>query len=258
MSIAEQLRTIKHLEDAKAKIIKPENWTTGALYRNEKDEEVGKPTEACKFCSLGAYDATGENLPKDGGWQYMRIMAQGLDYRSAIQFNDNNSHEVVIAGWDKAISRAKLDLIVMNLESLLEAVKEQPEELFNLNSYKREAECGTLFCTAGLAATMPEFQEQGYDFCVKYDSVFLVTVNGAEVTSSTVVDPAFGEQAFDQVFSMRGGSSFDEKYMDSVYDDLYEEHRLKMKPRDEVSDKVVAINRLEQQLAIYKEKRNVA
>ena len=96
-------------------------------------------------------------------------------------------------------------LIITNLQTLLAAVEAQPEQNFNLTRYKDEdSACGTLFCTAGLAATLPTFQEQGLSL-VEIDSYsrvkhYMVFVNGDEVDDTEETDKIFGPDAWWNLF----------------------------------------------------------
>ena len=66
--------------------------------------------------------------------------------------------------------------IINNLEILSAAVEAQPEPMFNLRRFKNETECGTLFCTVGLATTIPHFQELGFKMVEEYPKWFMVQV----------------------------------------------------------------------------------
>lgn len=92
-------------------------------------------------------------------------------------------------------------LIIDNLNLLIAAVEAQPEPLFSLRKYREEAPCGTLFCTAGLAATMPEFNAQGMCFGPSGLEAVIPTINGVFLDSSRPSDPLFGENAWNNIFA---------------------------------------------------------
>lgn len=126
--------------------------------------------------------------------------------------------------------------IKRNLEVLLAAVKAQPEELFDLGNYKQYAPCGTLFCTAGLAASIPFFQEQGMEL-VSHGSGgnFSVHVDNTHISYAPKTNTLFGNDAFEELFQPNGLG-----FSDSTISD------------DEgMPDKELAIARLEKQLTIY-------
>lgn len=130
------------------------------------------------------------------------------------------------------------ELILSNLKLLRDAVEAQPEQLFDLGRYKQEEPCGTLFCTAGLAATMPAFQKQGMRL-VKDGLWWMVTVDGNEIYDSSA-DDIFGYDCFNVLFDTRELGSLDE------------EHPLYYKEdgclSEAVSDKALALWRLDRQI----------
>jgi hypothetical protein len=106
--------------------------------------------------------------------------------------------------------------IIENLETLRSAVAVQPEKKFSLSSYKRYAECGTLFCTAGLAATMPYFQELGLSFRgfgsgSDENKTWIVQVKDQDIDWSDETDQIFGYRAFNELFSVAGFGGCDHK-----------------------------------------------
>lgn len=97
-----------------------------------------------------------------------------------------------------------------NLFTLLGAVQAQPEEAFNLSSYCEKRTCGTLFCTAGLAATLPHFQAQGMALAtIPYGTGFMVEVNGDDVDETEDTNELFGDDAWANLFAARGDGSRD-------------------------------------------------
>lgn len=52
-------------------------------------------------------------------------------------------------------------IILNNLNEARAIVEAAPADSINLDDYRRETECGTLFCTAGLLASSPYFMALG-------------------------------------------------------------------------------------------------
>lgn len=130
-----------------------------------------------------------------------------------------------------------------NLEALLTAVKAQPEHLFNLNYWRQEEPCGTLFCVAGLAASMPKFQALGLNWSKHGDPTF----NGISMWNRGG-DVLFGDDSMNELFATSGqghndcGLGLD--YEDDENDD----------PIMECTDKELAIARIEDRITTYKAK----
>lgn len=141
------------------------------------------------------------------------------------------------------------DKIIQNLETLIEAVEAHPEDHFNLSRFKQETECGTLFCTIGLAATMPYFQEQGLELVnitprFSERQVFDVRINGGHSYEAMLVDPLFGPNAFGRLFDPAGLGSLDEVlgYVD--------EDELGNTIQPNMTDKELALARLRNQVKL--------
>lgn len=100
--------------------------------------------------------------------------------------------------------------ILTNLEVLLAAVKSQPEALFNLSSYRNDTECGTMFCTAGLAATLPHFNAQKMRWGVDAFDDPTVLIGSGSVGDDEKTDPLFGQNSWYNLFSTFGSGSRDE------------------------------------------------
>lgn len=134
---------------------------------------------------------------------------------------------------------------IENIEILIEAVTAQPEELFDLSKYKREESCGTLFCTLGLAATLPEFQAQGLKIFQCGDA-FDVTINDVHAWYEGIAEPVFGPNAFIRLFEPADCGT-----MDAVlgYDRGWSYGSPNM------TDKELALKRLNRQLSILKEEK---
>ncbi len=248
-TIKHQLAVVAMLEAAQAKIKNPAHWTTEAFARNALGQRVesNSPDATC-FCSDGALMSligTDMDVPNDldNSVYWSCFNALKSDAGTIIDINDSLPHAEVMAVWDATIQREKDRLVVYNLEVLTEAVEAQPEQNFDLRYFRTEGKCGTLFCTVGLATTLPEFQNQGFTL-EPYTStvnVLVVKVNGEEVVSSGASDAAFGVDSYENLFSHRGTSEFDKS--------------LGVLPAyEEVSDKTLALHRLNRQLDIYKGK----
>lgn len=144
-------------------------------------------------------------------------------------------------------------LIINNLQTLLEAVKAQPETLFDLSMYTQKQECGTLYCTAGLAATMPYFQAQGMEIKGNGHGGIFVYIGGGFITETERTAEMFGADPWDRLFATYGHGDFD-SYFDPEYTDYLEDDDAYDAPEKAMSDKTLAIARLERQLAIYQNK----
>lgn len=134
--------------------------------------------------------------------------------------------------------------IITNLETLLSAVEAQPESLFDLSGYKQVEPCGTLFCTVGLAATMPFFQEQGVEMRPVATNANLgeVFINGQNAWRFNVAPPLFGPNAFGNLFEPADCGNLDDLL---GYEDDGEN-------APNMTDKELAIARLRKQLEIVK------
>lgn len=143
--------------------------------------------------------------------------------------------------------------IVSNLEALLAAVEAQPESQFDLSYFRHDSEdenvCGTLFCTVGLACTMPRFQAEGYELIAtpkNYDPgkfTYHVEVHGTDVRDSDASDAAFGTGAWFSLFTPAGDGLFDTDLGYKVSGDDYEGN---------MTDKELAILRLKKQIDYMK------
>ncbi len=137
-----------------------------------------------------------------------------------------------------------------NLLALRAAVEAQPETNFNLSVFKEEDEggCGTLFCTVGLACTMPMFQEKGYQF-VGYGSSLYAERDGEDVMYGATTDPEFGENSFSRLFSTRENGYWDNEYPSAtVHTDDWGFTHVQL---GDVTDKELALWRLDKQIAEY-------
>lgn len=115
-------KTVQLLEAAKAKIVEPNNWTTGAMARDSNGKVVfSNDSSAIKFDAVGALlCATHEDMDKHGTHLAHHEIGILLDqaveksiplfeqpHISIGEFNDTHSHERVIELFDIAIGLAK-------------------------------------------------------------------------------------------------------------------------------------------------------
>lgn len=126
-----------------------------------------------------------------------------------------------------------------NLYTLLGAVQAQPEKQFDLTRYCDDTDnvCGTLFCTAGLAGTLPFFQSQGMVLAKKRWG-FMVEVDGVDVDETPKTDDLFGDSAWYNLFASRGDGDRDED--------------IAVASRTHLTDKELAIARIEAQIEAIK------
>lgn len=132
---------------------------------------------------------------------------------------------------------------IENLEALLTAVQSHPEALFNLNYWRQEEPCGTLFCVAGLAATMPKFQALGLNWSKNGDPTF----NGVNMWQGGG-DELFGNDSMHELFATSG-----EGYIDRDLDLEYEEDEYG-DPVMDCTDKELAVARIKDRITTYKAK----
>lgn len=147
-----------------------------------------------------------------------------------------------------------LFVIIENLELAIKAVEEYPEELFDLERFQDRTQCGTLYCTAGLLSTVPHFYHQGVklvdegeDLCGANRWRLIRKIDPATgVMNYTYLWSLFGDWAFDRLFEGRGHGIWDEHLIAN----LYEKHDRF------VTDKELALARLQKQLGIYQSQFN--
>lgn len=140
--------------------------------------------------------------------------------------------------------------IINNLEILRAVVEAQPENLFDLGSFKKVEPCGTLFCTLGLACTMPHFQQMGLS--LKYDEnfkYFEALVGDYSAYQSNEIDSIFGDNSFNYLFEPAGGSGVDDEL---GFDVDYEDYDDGDSVPQNMTDKTLALKRLDRQINIYK------
>jgi len=100
------------LEEGRALLSKPENWTQRVAARDIHGIRVGSTEEyACSWCSYGALN----KVDPDHGWQrsdaeeHLEQAAKELQPGcvSYVHFNDSHTHSEVLQMWDKAIQNAE-------------------------------------------------------------------------------------------------------------------------------------------------------
>ncbi len=106
------MTTVKEvLIQAKQKILKPEQWTQGALWRDKNGGSLMvKEENATCFCMMGAMLTVCHNVVDDKlRWKAEDILSDILPSRDGIaHYNDTpgRTHEEVLAMFDKAIEAA--------------------------------------------------------------------------------------------------------------------------------------------------------
>lgn len=97
------------LVKAKGLIENPETWTQG-YYAHDKDGNMCEALdeEATCFCSIGAlFKANGGYYDEDGVISKAEDILNSLaDRHFIVDHNDSNTHENVMALWDRAITKA--------------------------------------------------------------------------------------------------------------------------------------------------------
>lgn len=122
-----------------------------------------------------------------------------------------------------------------NLLVLIEAVKSEPEKLFDLSVYERKNSCGTLHCTLGLAATLTHFRMQGLE--ISASTVAVPVIGGTlvyDVGAYDKLDQLFGKESCGRLFGAKHEGEWDF--------DLQAE---------QLTDKQLALARLDKQLELY-------
>lgn len=137
--------------------------------------------------------------------------------------------------------------IIDNLEALLTAVKAQPENLFDLDAWMMETSCGTAFCVAGLAASMPRFKALGMSWNENEWPMY-----GGKDMWDGGGDALFGERSMRELFEPANSGTFDFDLglpaEEDDEDDGYGSYTVL-----KCTDKELAIARLEHRIATYKE-----
>jgi hypothetical protein len=151
-----------------------------------------------------------------------------------------------------------MSTIIENLEALKAAVEAQPESRFDLSRFRNDTPCGTNFCTAGLAASLPQFQALGFRLDATPKDYapgefnYTVSVNGIDVYSpvsgdeedeADAADLVFGARAWQHLFETAGDGELDRE-IGYAYD--WKEDVGNM------TDKELAIARLKKQIETLK------
>lgn len=130
--------------------------------------------------------------------------------------------------------------IIENLNTLAAAIVAYPEKLFDLQRYRLKEDCGTLYCSAGLAASMPFFQEQGMTFDEGCGDVL---VGGVFIAQSVArLDELFGPDAFDVLFCAYHSGMYDTRLIIKIEDSK--------ETNDPVTHKELALERIAKQIEI--------
>lgn len=104
------LYNLKIIKDARALITDPANWTQGEYAKDRQGDKCDPmSSKAICFCALGAIQKAGQlesddNLPAD--WLEHSISKIKPQIISVNRFNDNHTHEEVLAVFDAAIAAA--------------------------------------------------------------------------------------------------------------------------------------------------------
>lgn len=131
--------------------------------------------------------------------------------------------------------------IIENLNTLAAAIVAYPEKLFDLSRYRLQEDCGTLYCSAGLAASMPFFQEQGMTY--DEDGQGDVLVGGVFIAQSfNRLNEMFGPEAFDTLFSTYHSGMYDTRLIIKIEDSK--------ETNDPVTHKELALERIAKQIEI--------
>lgn len=248
---------LQDLTAARALIDTPAKWTQEVLARDANGYKTSyTAADATCFCSMGAFVRIIADQPKayerdKEAFSALDAAAQratGDSDMNIITYNDTHTYAEVIAVWDNAIAAATKAAQLDNLEVLLAAVQAQPETLFDLSKYQQKTTCGTMFCTAGLATTLPHFQALGFTMATGPSSYSDRPFTGVKVGANWIFDRGvvskhFGA-VFDDLFSPAGCSDTDD---DLGY--LYDSDSCVAN----MTDKELAVARLKRQIAKLKE-----
>lgn len=142
--------------------------------------------------------------------------------------------------------------IIENIVTLRGMIEACPETSFNLLTFKAVKECGTLYCSVGLAACQPYFIEQGLTLSERG----ALLIYGRDIWQSNSmqnIDEIFGEDSFEKMFHPRNEGCFDEKHP-SFYGVQYSEGYTEYLIHDSVSDKHLALWRIDRVLEEMKGK----
>jgi hypothetical protein len=146
------------------------------------------------------------------------------------------------------------DKIIENLVFLRKLITSYPEHLLDLARFRSERECGTLYCSVGLAASHPFFNAQGLHFGNDSNTIAMNGVSLWDIHNfnHADLDALFGENSFECLFQERGRGAFDAEHHDStvIYDeDGYETTGIE----SSTTDKDLALWRIRRMLEIQRE-----
>lgn len=134
--------------------------------------------------------------------------------------------------------------IIDNLEVLLAAVVAQPEEMFDLGTWRSKHTCGTICCVAGLASLMPRFQALGLGWNPVEAEPYFGNVSMWDGGGDTL----FGVDSMDELFRPAGSGGLDDTIgFEKHYDDDWTYNGQSM------TDRELAIARLEYRIKEYKD-----
>lgn len=122
-----------------------------------------------------------------------------------------------------------------NLLELRHAIAAWPEEKFDLEFVAIKHDCGTLYCALGIVGSTPCFQVMGYSL----DMFGRLTKNGDFYLAD--LDDDFGHHAYGHIFQQRQRGGFDSLITKDSKEAL----------DDTVTDKMLALARIDKQLELY-------
>ncbi len=120
-----------------------------------------------------------------------------------------------------------------NLLTLIAAIEAQPETQFDLSSFVSENDCGTIYCSAGLAASMPFFMDQLRQSKTVYAENLPLGEYAYYVSDQAHM---WGPNSNEELFSPRATTDFDEQLLEN---------------NPSMTDKELAVVRLRNRLKDY-------
>jgi hypothetical protein len=126
--------------------------------------------------------------------------------------------------------------IIKNLEVAIDVLTSTPEEKIDLRLFAQDTPCGTIACAIGTLAMYPYFQTQGVILTELPDDCYCVSINGGSISFEGRF--IFGEGNMIRLFTVRGNGAWDDVLLAA---------------NPYMTDKQLAIARLQRQLAIYKD-----
>lgn len=150
--------------------------------------------------------------------------------------------------------------ILANLHKARAVLETIPGDKLDLCSFKRESPCGTLACAAGWLAMSPAFEkllalvDRGYGrFLLVQAKTGEAQVSGNGGYDFDWLDEHFGPSAFVHLFEARGVG-----YLDGNHPDAEEQDGEQAWEFPGVSDKDLALWRIDQQIAFVQEQGEAA